>query len=112
VATYLRDTLSPLSAAQDGPCDAAWVLALKEEGLGFAVLEAEDFAVGADEELALWLVWLAMIVHTSPQNYCNISAIAACPCNAFIAVGPMRPFSSHPSCDSNYVDQSFHVTYV
>ena len=29
------------------------VLALQEEGLGFAVLEAEDFAVTADVELAL-----------------------------------------------------------
>ena len=50
---YLRDTLSPLSPTQHGPGDAAGVLALEEEGFGFAILEAEDFAIAADEELAL-----------------------------------------------------------
>ena len=57
--TYFRETLSPLSAAEDGPGDAARVLALQEERFGFAVLEAEDFAVAADEELALLEVWSA-----------------------------------------------------
>ena len=50
---HLRDTLPPLSPAKDGPCDAAGVLALEEKRLGLAVLETEDLAVGADEELAL-----------------------------------------------------------
>ena len=35
------------------PCDATGVLALEEEGLGLAVLEAEDLAVAADVEFAL-----------------------------------------------------------
>lgn len=51
--TYLRDTLSPLSPAKDGPRNAARVLALEEEGLGLSVLETEDLAVRTDEELAL-----------------------------------------------------------
>lgn len=50
---YLSDTLSPLPTAQNRPCDAAGVLALQEQRLGLAVLEAEDLAVGPDEELAL-----------------------------------------------------------
>lgn len=44
-----------LSTEEDGPCDAAGVLALQEEGFGFAVLEAEDLAVAADVELALFI---------------------------------------------------------
>lgn len=55
---YLRDTLPPCSPAEDRPGDAAGVLALEEERFGFAVLEAEDFAVAADEELALVCVSL------------------------------------------------------
>lgn len=51
--TYLRDTLLVLSAVERRPCDAAWVLALEEEGFGLAVLEAEDLAVAADVEFAL-----------------------------------------------------------
>ena len=50
---YLRDTLSPLSPAQHGPCNTARVLALQEERLALAVLEAEDFAISPDEQLAL-----------------------------------------------------------
>ena len=42
-----------LSSEEDGPRDPAGVLFLQEERLGFAVLEAEDFAVPADEELTL-----------------------------------------------------------
>ena len=51
--TNLRDTLPVRSPAQDGPCDAARVLALEEEGLALAILETEDLAVATDEELAL-----------------------------------------------------------
>lgn len=51
--SYLRDTLAVLSAEEDGPGDAAGVLALEEEGLGLSILETEDLAVTADEELAL-----------------------------------------------------------
>lgn len=42
-----------LPAEKDGPGNAAGVLALEEKGLGFAILEAEDLAVAADEELTL-----------------------------------------------------------
>lgn len=42
-----------LAAVEDGPGDAAGVLALEEEGLGFAVLEAEDLAVAADVKFTL-----------------------------------------------------------
>ncbi len=53
-ATYLRDALPVLSPVEDGPGDAAGVLALQEERLAFAVLESEDLAVAADVELTLW----------------------------------------------------------
>ena len=53
MGAYLRDTLSPLATAENSPCDLAGVLALEEEGLGFAVLEAENLAVATDVELAL-----------------------------------------------------------
>lgn len=42
-----------LSSVEGGPCYPSGVLALEEEGFGFAVLETEDFAVAADVELAL-----------------------------------------------------------
>lgn len=42
-----------LPAEEDGPGDTAGVLALEEEGLGLSILETEDLAVTADEELAL-----------------------------------------------------------
>jgi hypothetical protein len=42
-----------LAAVKDGPGDAAGVLALEEEGLGFAVLEAEDLAVATDVKFTL-----------------------------------------------------------
>lgn len=51
--SYLRDTLLVLSSEQNSPCDATGVLALKEKGLGFAVLETEDLAVTTDVELSL-----------------------------------------------------------
>jgi hypothetical protein len=50
---YLRDTLAVLSPVEDGPRNAAGVLALEEEGLGFAVLEPEDLAVATDVQLTL-----------------------------------------------------------
>ena len=53
VGSYLRDTLSPLATAENGPRDLAGVLALKEERLRLAVLETEDLAVRADEDFAL-----------------------------------------------------------
>lgn len=53
VATDLRDTLLVLSPVEGGPGNAAGVLALEEQALGLAVLEAEDLAVTTDVELAL-----------------------------------------------------------
>jgi hypothetical protein len=53
VGSYLSDTLAVLSAEENGPGNATGVLALEEEGLGFAVLEAEDLAVASDVELTL-----------------------------------------------------------
>ena len=50
---YLRDALLVVPPIERGPCDSTWVLALEEEGLGLAVLEAEDLAVAADVEFAL-----------------------------------------------------------
>lgn len=44
-----------LSSEKHGPGDPSRVLSLQEEGLGFAVLEAEDFAVATDIELTLYL---------------------------------------------------------
>lgn len=51
--SYLSDTLAVLATVQDGPGNATGVLALEEEGLGFAVLESEDLGVATDVELAL-----------------------------------------------------------
>ena len=51
--THLCDTLLMLPPEQDGPRDATRVLALQEEGLGFAVLEAKDLAIAADVEFTL-----------------------------------------------------------
>jgi hypothetical protein len=51
--TNLRDTLLVMPAEEDSPRDPAGVLALEEEGLGLAILEAEDLAVTADVQLAL-----------------------------------------------------------
>lgn len=50
---YLRDTLLVLAAEENSPGDAARVLALKEQRLGLALLEAEDLGVTADKDLAL-----------------------------------------------------------
>ena len=43
-----------LAPVERCPGYSAGVLALEEEGLGFAVLETEDFGVAADVEFALW----------------------------------------------------------
>jgi len=51
----LSDTLSALSPAENSPCNATRVLALKEERLALTVLEAEDLAVATDEQLALYI---------------------------------------------------------
>ena len=51
---YLRDTLLVHASEKGGPSYSARVLALEEEGLGLAILEAEDLAVTADKELALY----------------------------------------------------------
>lgn len=53
VESYLSDALAVLSAVEDSPGDAARVLALKEEGLRFAVLESESLAVSTDIDLTL-----------------------------------------------------------
>ncbi len=42
-----------LPSVQCSPRNAAGVLALEEEGFGFAVLEAEDLAITTDIEFAL-----------------------------------------------------------
>lgn len=41
------------SPEEDSPRNAAGVLALEEQRLGFAVLEAEDLAITADVEFTL-----------------------------------------------------------
>lgn len=51
--SYLSDTLLVLATVQDSPGNATRVLALEEEGLGFAVLETEDLGVATDVELTL-----------------------------------------------------------
>ena len=43
-----------LSAEKNGPCDAAGVLALEEEGFGLSILESEDLAITTNVELALF----------------------------------------------------------
>lgn len=51
--TDFRDTLAVLTTVEDGPGNTARVLALKEEGLGLSILEAEDLAVATDVQLTL-----------------------------------------------------------
>lgn len=51
--TDFRDTLAALATEEDSPRYPARVLALKEEGLGLSILEAEDLAVATDEQLTL-----------------------------------------------------------
>lgn len=42
-----------LATEENGPRNATGVLALEEQGLGLALLEAEDLGVTADKDLAL-----------------------------------------------------------
>ena len=51
--THLTDALLVLSSVKSGPCDSSRILALEKEGFGFAVLEAENFAIAADVEFPL-----------------------------------------------------------
>ncbi len=44
-----------LSSEENGPCDAAGILALEEERFSFAILETEDLAITTDVELALFI---------------------------------------------------------
>lgn len=53
IESYLSDSLAVLATVQDSPGNATGVLALEEEGLGFAVLETEDLGVSTDVELTL-----------------------------------------------------------
>lgn len=53
---FLSDTLAVLATVQDSPGNATGVLALEEEGLGFAVLETEDLGVSTDVELTLQFI--------------------------------------------------------
>jgi hypothetical protein len=50
---YLRDALLVLPPVEDGPRNAARVLALKEKAFGLAILEPEDLAVPPNVEFAL-----------------------------------------------------------
>lgn len=54
VQSYLRDTFLMHAAVEHRPGYSSRVLTLQEEGLGFAILEAEDLAVAADVEFALF----------------------------------------------------------
>lgn len=68
----LRNTLAALSAAENSPRNATRVLALQEKRLALAVLETEDLAVRADEELALFFVlsaWLPYKVRTPLRQF-------------------------------------------
>ena len=51
--TNLRNTLPVLPAIESGPGYPARVLALEKERFSLPILEAEDFAITADIELAL-----------------------------------------------------------
>jgi hypothetical protein len=50
-----------LSTEENCPGNAARVLSLKEEGLGLAILEAEDLVVTADVEFALFMIAISAI---------------------------------------------------
>lgn len=59
-----------LATEQSRPRYSSGVLSLKEEGFGLSILEAEDFAVTTDVELALELSH-AMSAHCSIQISCG-----------------------------------------
>jgi hypothetical protein len=63
-----------LPPVEDGPGNAAGVLALEEQRLGLAVLEAEDLAVAADVQLTLlWRIWLELVI-PSAKNHAPLQA--------------------------------------
>jgi hypothetical protein len=51
--SYLGNTLAVLAAVENGPGDAAGVLALEEQRLRLAILEAEDLAITTDVDFTL-----------------------------------------------------------
>lgn len=69
--SYLSDTLAVLATVQDGPGNATGVLALEEEGLGFAVLEPEDLGVATDVELTLQ--------QSQCQRFCSFAQCSSFP---------------------------------
>lgn len=91
---YLGDTLLVLSAEEDGPCDAAGVLALEEQGLGLAILETEDLAVAADIDLTLQHGKLSAFLY---NLRCVPSLADACVCSF------NRPARSDNDADSPLV---------
>lgn len=69
--TDLRDTLAVLATVEDSPSYPARVLALKEERLGLAILEAEDLAVTTDVQLTLLTPKKTKLAPESfKTNYC------------------------------------------
>ena len=66
-----------LSSEKDCPRNATGILALKEEGFGFAVLEAEDLAVAADIELALFNVLSANYSSLSPSGLLILQCLSS-----------------------------------
>ena len=79
---YLGDTLSALSPAENSPRDAAGVLALEEERLGLAILEAEDLAVAPDEELALFRFPCQLGILLSSRAAQSAASVSSCMCPA------------------------------
>ena len=76
-ATNLRDTLLVLPSVQRRPGDPTRVLALKEQGLGLAILESENLAVTTDVELALYdpsaILSLVLRLFFIPRCICRCS---------------------------------------
>lgn len=89
VESYLSDTLAVLSAEENGPGNATRVLALEEEGLGFAVLEAEDLAVASDVELTLRARKPISISHSKTSSW-NIDFALAVRWPGHSSVDPPR----------------------
>ena len=70
-----------LPPEQDGPRNATRVLALQEEGFGFAVLEAKDLAVTADVEFTL--------VYTHESAGFPAQSGSLCRCKGLLLLGMM-----------------------
>lgn len=67
-STDLRDTLPVLPSVKCCPSNATWVLALKEQTLGLAILESEDLAVSTDIKFALFrCVSAGVLMHRGIQ---------------------------------------------